>query len=30
MDGAIEVLVRHGYVVLFGWVFADDRGGSAS
>ena len=26
MDGAIDVLVRYGYVVVFGWVFAEQIG----
>src|SRR5919198_5143442 len=26
MDGIVDVLVRHGYAVLFGWVFAEQIG----
>src|SRR2546430_3308210 len=26
MDGVIDVLVRHGYLVVFGWVLADQLG----
>jgi len=26
MDGIIDILVRHGYVILFGWVFAEQIG----
>src|SRR5213593_2342626 len=26
MDGVIDVLVRHGYLVVFGWVLADQIG----
>src|SRR5438552_16859903 len=26
MDGVIDVLVRHGYLVLFGWVLAEQIG----
>src|SRR3989449_9534195 len=29
MAGAIDVLVRYGYVVVFGWVFAERRGWAA-
>jgi len=26
MDASIDVLVRHGYLILFGWVFAEQIG----